>query len=90
VPPITEQGIPPFVAKSNIDTTSKKKKYNELALQCSLNFQPNDIKYLIVNSDEEINELIDHLRHAKRHFEQPIIERLSSRILTAEQIYSDM
>ncbi|HCG7131688.1 TPA: hypothetical protein NJ327_004495 [Vibrio parahaemolyticus] len=90
IPPITEQGIPPFVAKSKIDTTSKKQKYNELAHQCSLNFQPNDIKYLIVNSDEEINELIDHLRHAKRHFEQPIIERLSSRILTAEQIYSDM
>lgn len=90
VPSITEEGIPPFVAKSNIDTASKKEKYNLIAHNVRLNFTPNDIKYLIVQSDSDINRLIDHLRNAKSHFSPSIIDRLSSRILTAEQIYSDM
>lgn len=90
VPSITEAGIPPFVAKSHIDTPSKKDKYNAIANDVRLNFKPNDIKYLIVKSDSDINDLISHLRDAKQHFEPSIIDRLSSRILTAEQIYRDM
>jgi hypothetical protein len=90
VPPITVTGIPPFVAKSNIDTTSKKEKYNRLANNIRLNFKPNDIKYLIVESDNDINSLISHLRDAKQHFEDSIIDRLSSRILTSDQIHRDI
>ena len=97
VPPITEAGIPPFVAKSNIDSPTKKDKYNTIAQDIRLNFEPNDIKYLIVETDSDINHLISHLRNEKLnsvnlnpHFDSDIIDRLSSRILTAEQIYSDM
>jgi hypothetical protein len=97
VPPITEEGIPPFVAKSNIDSPTKKDKYNTIAQGVRLNFEPNDIKYLIVESDNDINDLISHLRNEKlnstslnSHFTPDIIDRLSSRILTAEQIHSDM
>lgn len=90
VPLITEKGIPPFIAKSRIDTSQKKQQFNHLISDHKLHFQPNDIKYLIVENDNEINELIAHLRQAKIHFDSSVIERLSSRILTAEQIESDM
>ncbi|NOI80918.1 hypothetical protein F0237_09600 [Vibrio tubiashii] len=90
VPPIDKEGIPPFVAKSNIETKAKKDKYNELASELRLRFEPNDIKYLIVKSDEEINDLINHLGEAKGRFERLIRERLMSRILTAEQISRDI
>lgn len=98
VPPITEQGIPPFVAKSNIDSPTKKSKYNNLAQDIRLKFEPNDIKYLIVESDSDINHLISHLKVEKlkkdadlnKHYDSEILDRLSSRILTAEQIYRDM
>ncbi|BBB29508.1 hypothetical protein NEJAP_1556 [Neptunomonas japonica JAMM 1380] len=87
---ITKAGIPPFVAKSNIDTPTKKEKYNNIAHDVRLQFKPNDIKYLIVESDNDINDLIHHLRNAKAHFDPSTIDRLSSRILTADQIRSDM
>ena len=98
VPPITEQGIPPFVAKSNIDSPTKKSKYNNLAQDIRLKFEPNDIKYLIVESDSDINHLISHLKVEKlkkdadlnKHYDSEILDRLSSRILTSEQIYRDM
>jgi len=51
---------------------------------------PNDIKYLIIDNDDEITELIHHLRRVKGRFDQDTIDRLSSRILTAEQINNDV
>lgn len=56
-----------------------------------LNFDPNDIKYIIINDDSEIGEFIDHLRRAKgKNFSLHDIERLTTRILTTEQIKGDI
>ena len=58
-----------------------------------LGFEPNDIKYVIIKSDDEISEFVEHLRKAKggkysRHSHE--FERLTTRILTTEQIMSDI
>lgn len=90
VPPINNSGIQPFIAISNIRTAEKKKHYNEEIQHLRLSFRPNDIKYLIINNDGEINELIEHLRTVKNHFDPDTVDRLSSRILTAEQINNDI
>ncbi|MDC6169450.1 abortive infection system antitoxin AbiGi family protein [Paucibacter sp. XJ19-41] len=56
-----------------------------------LEFEPNDIKYIIINDDSEIAEFIDHLRRAKgKNYSLHDIERLTTRILTTEQILGDM
>lgn len=56
-----------------------------------LEFEPNDIKYIIINNDTEINEFIDHLKHAKgKKYTFHDVERLTTRILTAQQIMDDM
>lgn len=56
-----------------------------------LEFEPNDIKYIIIKDDSEIAEFIDHLRRAKgKNYSLHDIERLTTRILTTEQIMSDM
>lgn len=56
-----------------------------------LEFEPNDIKYIIIDNDAEIGEFIDHLRRAKgKTYSLHDIERLTTRILTSEQIRSDM
>ena len=90
VPPINDSGTQPFVAISNIKTTKQKNYYNNEIQHLRLAFRPNDIKYLIINNDAEINELIEHLRTVKDHFDPSTIDRLSSRILTAEQINNDI
>ncbi len=56
-----------------------------------LHFEPNDIKYIIIKNDAEIAEVVNHLRRAKgTNYYYADVERLTTRILTCEQIMSDI
>jgi len=89
VPPITED-ILPFVPIEKIQTSQQKSAFNQKLGHLRLNFQPDDIKYLIVEKDSDINNLINHLKHAKSRFSKETVDRLASRILTYEQIEKDV
>jgi hypothetical protein len=55
-----------------------------------LSFQADDIKYIIINDEKEINEMIRELRKIKGHrYDKVTIDRLVSRIITVKQIESD-
>jgi hypothetical protein len=58
--------------------------------ETKLDFQPNDIRYLIIENDEEIIELIDHIKAVKKKFCRDDVARLSTRIITYEQIKNDI
>jgi hypothetical protein len=89
VPPIETTGVEPFVAISNILTQQQKDEYNRKVSHISLNFEPDDIKYLFVEKEDDISELIEHLDHAKSKFTDDIRRKLASRIITVEQIQND-
>jgi hypothetical protein len=89
VPPITEN-ILPFVPIDKISTSQQKIQFNQKASYIRLNFKPDDIQYLIVENDNDINDLIYHLRQVKNRFYPDTVDRLSSRILTYEQIEKDV
>ena len=56
-----------------------------------LKFTPNDIRYIIIKDDSEIADFVAHLRVAKGTiYSYHDVERLTTRILTAEQIHGDM
>lgn len=56
-----------------------------------LDFEPNDIKYIIIENDSEIAEFISFLRVAKgKRYNYNDVERLTTRILTTEQILNDI
>jgi hypothetical protein len=64
---------------------------DEPLLPMRLEFEPNDIKYIIINDDTEIGEFIDHLRRVKgKNYSLHDIERLATRIFTTEQIKTDI
>jgi len=55
-----------------------------------LNFEPNDVKYIIIEKDEEISEFIEVLKKAKgKKYSHDDVERLTTRLLTSDQIHSD-
>lgn len=54
-----------------------------------LHFTPDDIKYLIVESESEIDDLITQLKRVKGGFEELKVDRLISKVLTTEQIEQD-
>ncbi len=89
VPPLEIPNIEPFVAISNIKTKSQKKLYNNKLSHLRLSFEPEDIKYLFVENEDDIMELINHLDYAKSKYGPGTRRRLVSRILKVEQIKND-
>lgn len=56
-----------------------------------LGFEVKDIKYIIIDNDNEISEFINHLRKAKGNkYTLEEVEKLTTRILTVDQIKSDI
>ena len=56
----------------------------------SIDFTPEDIKYIILSSEKEIDDFIleiDRIKGLK--FEPKIIRKLSTRIITKEQLLYD-
>lgn len=90
VPSLETEGVQPFVAISKIRTSQQKSEYNEKVSHLRLSFQPDDIQYLIVENDSDITDLIRHLENVKGRFDLETRSRLSSRILTIEQIKNDI
>lgn len=82
--------ITPFVQITKIRTRAEKDTLNATIDHLRLSFQPEDIKYLVVEKDEERIELINHLEIAKEKFDEITRRRLASRILTIDQILNDI
>jgi len=66
-----------------------KETSNEFLAELRLNFEPGDIKYIIIKHDHEISEFIDILRKTKGKYAYDDVERLMTRIITVEQIETD-
>lgn len=80
----------PFLNIEKVKSSEDKKLENSKIAHLKLNFTPEDIKYLIVEKDDERIELIKHLEAVKGRFNEDIRRRLASRILTADQIEKDI
>jgi hypothetical protein len=62
---------------------------NSLASEFRLRFGPDDINFLILNSESEIDDFIRSVEDIKNGFDQTSLRRLTSRILTKERIIKD-
>jgi len=89
VPPISDNYLA-FVSINKIKTSAQKEEFNKKVEHIQLGFQPDDIKYLIVETESDINPLISHLIQVKNRFSPVTVDRLASRILTYEQIENDI
>ncbi|HHF2874138.1 TPA: abortive infection system antitoxin AbiGi family protein, partial [Vibrio diabolicus] len=55
-----------------------------------LKFDIRDIKYLIVKDESDINTLVQHLKRTKGNISYDEMDKLLTRVLTAEQIHTDL
>jgi hypothetical protein len=62
---------------------------SKIANHRKLKFSPNDIEYLILNNESEISEFIDILEMVKVGFDEKTVKKLTSRIITKDQIQKD-
>jgi hypothetical protein len=73
------------------DTEEKKKEWNKTLENIKLEFEPNDIKYIIIERESEISEFVDVLKKSKGNkYVYNDLERLMTRIITSEQIVTDL
>ena len=78
----------PFLNTTLLDTKGKK-YWNQKIAKFHLDFTPQDIQYLIVPSENDILDLISAIRRIKGKYSYEDVQKLQSRILTAEQIEKD-
>ncbi len=60
-----------------------------VAKHYKLTFNPNDINYLIIDNDSEIDGFIERIEEIKNRYDSRTIKRLTSRIITKNQILND-
>lgn len=72
------------------DMITTKEQLNQRVNHIRLEFEPEDISYIIVNDDKELVPLINHIKVVKGDgFTANVVSRLQSRIITVEQIMKD-
>jgi hypothetical protein len=71
------------------DTRFRQHENENISIFRRLNFEPTDVRYLILNDEKEIDGFIQDLEDIKREFDSQTVKKLTTRIITREQIIKD-
>ncbi|WP_343633620.1 abortive infection system antitoxin AbiGi family protein [Fluviicola sp.] len=89
--PSYEECNPMAINPVAYQTEEQKKRINKKLSNLRLEFEPNDIKYIIIERESEISEFVDILKKSKGNkYSYNDVERLMTRIITSEQIKTDL
>jgi hypothetical protein len=87
----SQEGITPIMSEEHFNSPQGQDRSRQIIAEARLEFEPNDIRYVIIKDDTEIHEFVQHLRRAKRkNYSEHDIDRLTTRNLTTEQIRQDI
>jgi hypothetical protein len=79
-----------FLMAQEFNTPEKREAANAAIFDYDrLSFDPDDIKYIIVSKEEEILPMIKNLEKIKEKYDNDTVQRLTSRIISAEHIRAD-
>lgn len=68
----------------------KRKVYNDRVEKFKLKFNPNDIKYIIVKSDDEVVDMVDMIMTIyKNKYPQDDLIKLTTKILSMDRVIED-
>ena len=86
-----QNNIPTYLTKDQfLDENLRTNQNHEIGKVATLLFTPNDIKYIIVNSEDEILKICDQIDYIKGDkYSQNQLKLLKTRIISKEQILQD-
>lgn len=91
VPPIETPHIRFALGKEYYTNPEKIKQADSTLENVKLRFGPSDIKYVIVNKEEEILETVKALRRIKgQKYEEDTVLIVASRVITCDQVLKDL
>jgi hypothetical protein len=81
----------PFIHEiEKIDKAVLEMNHRKLAEEpYRLGFEPDDIKYIVISKENEIDDFIQEIRNAKLKYSQPTVSRLLTKIVSVEKINED-
>lgn len=83
--------VPKYLKKEAFQDHAARDKANVLANEfASLSFTPQDVKYLFVQSDADIPELVNFINVELGNFPQRDVQTLLTRIVSQEMIVNDI
>jgi len=87
-----EPNIRAFLEKEIFDNEEQREKNNGiLAAYCSINFEPNDIKYLIVKAQTDLSNLADFIETSYlKDAEKKVVRNFISRIYVLDELMEDL
>lgn len=81
---------PMIIPDRKYKTDKQKADANKLVDSIYLKFSPDDIKYLLIKKEEELPDMLHYIEKLYgKEYSSETIKRLSSRILTVDQIKTD-
>jgi hypothetical protein len=90
VPKLPEEILPHRLTKAEYSDPKQKNSANEKLRENSvLKFEPSDIKYIIVQKENEIIDIIKEIERIKRKYDDDKKKLLCSRVISSEQILED-
>lgn len=79
-----------WLVKDQYNTENKKRIANSKLKDERLSFNANQILYIIVKKESEINDIINHIRNVKgMNYTMGEVDRLTTRVLSCERILND-
>lgn len=89
VPPYSKEDRFPAINKTVYENPQLKVQFDDKIKDLRLTFEPNDIKYIIIQDETEIKEMYNFLKDVKGKYSSHDVDRLTTRLITTEQIKSD-
>lgn len=89
VPEIGEGELPAILKKKDFMDRAVLRRAEAKLKKYRLDFEPDDIKYIIVRNEREILNTVKILKKIEEKYSPETVEILTSRILTSEQILRD-
>lgn len=83
-----EPSIQSHIYRNSVELANANRKLE--TDETKLSFNADDIKYIIINNEGQINKMVEELRYIKgSRYDGKTVDRLTSRIITVKQIQND-
>ncbi|MDP4180082.1 MAG: abortive infection system antitoxin AbiGi family protein [Bacillota bacterium] len=87
---IIEKSIKPYLFSHEFMDERKKSEFNSIFKQhFKLCFKPDDIKYIIVEKENEVLDMVNSIEKIETHFSAEEIKLLITRVISVERLRAD-
>lgn len=83
-------GLPFKLSKNQFLNSIERTEANtNMSNKCKINFEPDDIKYIIIEKEDQITSMINAIERIKNKYDSTTMKKLTTRIISKQNIIED-